>query len=80
MSPKSLLRHPDARSSFDDMLEGTSFRRIIPEEGPASDNEEKVKKLLFCCGKVYYELAKERSAKDKDSEIAITRIEQVGYV
>ena len=31
MTPKSLLRHPEARSSFDEMQEGTSFRRLIPE-------------------------------------------------
>lgn len=51
-TPKSLLRHPDARSSFDDMLPGTSFQRLIPESGPAREAPENVKKLIFCSGKV----------------------------
>ncbi len=37
----------------------------------------KVRKLIFCTGKVYYDLLKERSAKEKNDTIAITRIEQV---
>ena len=77
MSPKSLLRHPEAKSSFDEMAEGTTFKRIIPETGPAADNAEHVKKLLFCTGKVYYELAKERLQKDRTNDVAIARVEQV---
>ena len=42
---------------------GTSFRRVIPESGPASKNPEKVRKLLLCTGKVYYDLAKVRVLK-----------------
>ena len=41
-------------------LTGTSFKRVIPDSGPASNNPEKVRKLLLCTGKVYYELAKVR--------------------
>jgi len=78
MTPKSLLRHPDAKSSFDDMLEGTRFKRIIPESGPAMENAEQVKKILFCSGRVYYDLNKERTAKQRQSDVAITRVEQVG--
>lgn len=77
MTPKSLLRHPDAKSSFDDMAEGTTFKRLIPEAGPAVENAEKVKRLIFCSGKVYYELTKERARKDLDSSIAIARVEQL---
>ncbi|GJQ69810.1 hypothetical protein Trydic_g22364 [Trypoxylus dichotomus] len=74
MYPKSLLRLPTARSSFDEMVEGTEFQRII------SDNEadpSKVKKVVFCSGKVYYDYKKERDAKNLQNEIAILRIEQV---
>jgi 2-oxoglutarate dehydrogenase E1 component len=77
MSPKSLLRHPEAKSSFDEMVEGTKFQRLIPETGPAADNAEHVKKLVFCTGKVYYELTKERAQKNMVSDIAIARVEQV---
>jgi 2-oxoglutarate dehydrogenase E1 component len=77
MTPKSLLRHPDAKSSFDDMTEGTTFKRVIPDAGPAVDNAEHVKKLIFCSGKIYYDLAKERAQKDRLADVAITRVEQV---
>ena len=77
MTPKSLLHHPDAKSKLADMGPGTSFRRIIPEPGLAAQNPSKVKKLLFSCGKIYYDQVKERTTKDLDAEIAISRIEQI---
>ncbi|XP_027055240.1 2-oxoglutarate dehydrogenase, mitochondrial-like [Pocillopora damicornis] len=77
MTPKSLLRLEAARSHIDEMAEGTSFRRVIPESGPASKNPEKVRKLLLCTGKVYYDLAKERSKRGLDEDIAISRVEQI---
>ncbi|MGH0117306.1 UNVERIFIED_CONTAM: hypothetical protein FKN15_013829 [Acipenser sinensis] len=76
-SPKSLLRHPEARSSFDEIITGTRFRRVIPEEGPATQNPDKVKRVIFCTGKVYYELAKERKQQDLENEVAICRLEQI---
>lgn len=77
MTPKSLLRLPEARSSFDEMLEGSKFRRVIPEEGPASQDPDQVKKLIFCTGRVYYDLVKEREKKERVENIAIARVEQV---
>ena len=77
MTPKSLLRLPEARSSFDDMIEGSTFQRLIPSTCEEAQN---VKKIVFCSGKVYYELVKERSQKHLKGEIAITRIEQVGFL
>ncbi|KAK6633424.1 hypothetical protein RUM44_004027 [Polyplax serrata] len=77
MSPKSLLRHPLAKSSFDEMTEGTSFQRMIFEKGEASKNPSNVKKLIFCTGKVYYDLFKTREDKKLNSEIAISRLEQI---
>nr|CAH7749841.1 unnamed protein product [Callosobruchus chinensis] len=72
MTPKSLLRHPEARSSFDDMVEGTEFKRIIPDEGPASQNPDGVQKVIFCTGKVYFDIKKAIKEKDLESKIAIT--------
>lgn len=50
---------------------------MIPEDGPAAQNPESVKRLLFCTGKVYYDLTRERKARDMVEQVAITRIEQV---
>ncbi|KAF3817040.1 hypothetical protein GH733_013782 [Mirounga leonina] len=76
-TPKSLLRHPEARTSFDEMLSGTHFQRVIPEDGLAAQNPENVKRLLFCTGKVYYDLTRERKARGMAEQVAITRIEQL---
>uniref|UniRef100_A0AAR2IJB7 oxoglutarate dehydrogenase (succinyl-transferring) n=1 Tax=Pygocentrus nattereri TaxID=42514 RepID=A0AAR2IJB7_PYGNA len=76
-TPKSLLRLPEARSSFDEMTTGTKFRRIIPDEGPASKNPGKVKRVIFCTGKVYYELAKERKQLKLEDTVAVVRLEQI---
>ncbi|KAK7868345.1 hypothetical protein R5R35_013643 [Gryllus longicercus] len=77
MTPKSLLRHPEAKSSFDEMTENTQFLRVIPDQGPASQNPSSVKKLLFCTGKVYYDLRKAREERKLEGDIAISRVEQI---
>uniref|UniRef100_A0A673LW10 2-oxoglutarate dehydrogenase complex component E1 n=1 Tax=Sinocyclocheilus rhinocerous TaxID=307959 RepID=A0A673LW10_9TELE len=76
-TPKSLLRHPEAKSNFDQMLPGTHFQRVIPDDGPATQNPSEVKRIVFCTGKVYYELARERKARNMEDSVAITRIEQL---
>lgn len=50
---------------------------MIPEEGAASQNPAGVKRIIFCTGKVYYDLIKERKNKDMEATLAISRIEQV---
>jgi 2-oxoglutarate dehydrogenase E1 component len=72
MSPKSLLRHPDATSPLDDLATG-SFQRIIPD---TSVKPSKVRRVLLCSGKVYYDLAAARTAQKRD-DVAIIRIEQL---
>ena len=76
-TPKSLLRHPLAKSSFDEMTPGTEFQRVISESGPASEDPEMTRRLIFCSGKVYFDLLKERAERNMTKEVAITRIEQV---
>ncbi|CAF3932957.1 unnamed protein product [Rotaria magnacalcarata] len=77
MSPKSIFRLPACRSTFDEMLPGTSFKRIYPEEGVASENPADVKKIIFCSGKTYYDLVDARKTNQLESQVAIVRIEQI---
>lgn len=57
---------------------GTHFQRIIPESGPAASSPEKVKRVIFCTGKIYYELTRERKNRGMEEAVAVVRIEQVG--
>lgn len=77
MTPKSLLRHPEAKSSFDEMNEETEFLRVIPEKGAAANNASNVKRLIFCTGKVYYDLTKSREERNLVDTVAIARVEQI---
>ncbi|MDG2109944.1 MAG: 2-oxoglutarate dehydrogenase E1 component [Schleiferiaceae bacterium] len=72
MSPKSLLRLPKAQSSMEELAHGT-FQPILSDTTVAP---EKVTKVIFCSGKLYYELANEREAQVAD-HVAIIRIEQL---
>jgi 2-oxoglutarate dehydrogenase E1 component len=72
MTPKSLLRHRDAVSPVEEMERG-SFREVIddPSVDPA-----RVRRVVFCSGKVYYDLLKRRHEADKAEEVALVRLEQ----
>ncbi|MDR8390548.1 multifunctional oxoglutarate decarboxylase/oxoglutarate dehydrogenase thiamine pyrophosphate-binding subunit/dihydrolipoyllysine-residue succinyltransferase subunit [Aliifodinibius sp. S!AR15-10] len=72
MSPKSLLRHPLATSSKDDLVNGR-YKPFIPDQ-EISDKKE-VKRLVICSGKVYYDLIKYRDENEIE-DIAIARLEQ----
>ncbi|HEY2734328.1 MAG TPA: 2-oxoglutarate dehydrogenase E1 component, partial [Polyangiales bacterium] len=73
MSPKSLLRSPLAVSSLDELANGT-FQRIIPDV--AKLDAKKVKRVLLCSGKVYYDLVHARDERKHD-DVAIVRVEQL---
>ena len=73
MSPKSLLRHPLATSTLDELANG-KFETVLPEID-ALDNS-KVTRLVLCGGKVYYELLDQRRKLGLD-HVAIVRIEQL---
>ena len=73
MSPKSLLRHPMLASSLEDLAEGT-FLPVIGETDKISAT--KVRRVIFCQGKVYYDLLTMRREK-KIEDIAILRLEQI---
>jgi 2-oxoglutarate dehydrogenase E1 component len=70
-TPKSLLRHPEAVSTLDE-LAGGSFQRVI---GDTTVDPARVGRVLLCSGKVYYDLAAERRKRKRD-DVAIVRLEQ----
>jgi 2-oxoglutarate dehydrogenase E1 component len=72
MSPKSLLRHPKVVSPLEEFTKG-SFRELLPDTYAA---KSKVKKVLICSGKIYYDLAEFRET-NKRKDVAILRIEQL---
>ncbi len=71
-TPKSLLRHPDAISTVDDLATG-SFQRVIPD---TQIDPRKTKRVLLCTGKVYYDLLKTRRDLKRE-DVAIVRLEQL---
>lgn len=73
LSPKSLLRHPLAISSIDELIDG-SFQNAIDEVDTL--DKSKVQRVVLCSGKVYYDLLEKRR-KDNLEEVAIVRIEQL---
>jgi 2-oxoglutarate dehydrogenase E1 component len=73
MTPKSLLRHRLAVSSLDDLVSG-QFQTVIPEVDAIDPAE--TERVVFCCGKVYYDLLEARRARGL-TNVAIIRIEQL---
>lgn len=71
MSPKSLLRHPEAISRLDEFTDGR-FHEILEEENPPAQAD----RLILCSGKVYYDLCEYRE-KHNITETAIVRLEQL---
>jgi 2-oxoglutarate dehydrogenase E1 component len=72
MSPKSLLRHPKCVSPVEDLTKG-SFQEVI---GDTYAQAKKVKRVLLCTGKVYYDLL-EKQQTDQRDDVAIVRLEQI---
>jgi 2-oxoglutarate dehydrogenase E1 component len=78
MMPKSLLRKKEAASSLDDLANGT-FEVVIGDQGIAGGsklNAKKVKRVVVCSGKVYYDLAAERDKRGAE-DTAVIRLEQL---
>lgn len=76
MTPKSLLRHPHVISDISEFEFGTTFLELLddPNIGPRSG--KKVKRVLLCSGKVYYDLL-DYKLQQKITDIAIVRLEQL---
>jgi len=71
MSPKSLLRHPECVSDITDMVGKTKFLEVIPDT-----EVKKAKRVLFCSGKIYYDLLDFRR-NNEIKDVAIVRVEQL---
>lgn len=70
MSPKSLLRHPKCVSPVDNILKG-GFEELLVDDVKGS-----ARKVLFCSGKIYYDLL-ERKERDNIKDVVIARVEQL---
>jgi len=80
-TPKSLLRHKQCTSKIEDFTDDT-FHRVLLDDGETKDREQslneddKIKKVILCSGKVYYDLTLERD-NSKKLDIYIIRLEQL---
>ena len=72
MSPKSLLRHPLATSATEDLTDG-KYQPLIPDN--TIEDKKNIKRIIFCSGKVYYDLYKQREDNEQN-DIALVRLEQ----
>ena len=81
MTPKSLLRHKRAVSKLEQFGPDTSFHRILPDDAEAGGEfklaeDGKIRRVVICSGKVYYDLLEEREKRGTD-DIYLLRIEQL---
>ena len=76
MTPKSLLRHKRAVSKLDQLGAGTSFHRVLFDDAEKLQPDNKIRRVVLCSGKVYYDLFEEREKRGVD-DIYLLRIEQL---
>jgi 2-oxoglutarate dehydrogenase E1 component len=83
MTPKSLLRHKRAVSRLDEMTTGTSFHRVLWDDAQLHPGDEtrlvaddKIRRVVLCSGKVYFDLYEERAKRGID-DIYLLRVEQL---
>jgi len=77
MSPKSMLRHPECVSPLKEFTGDSKFKEVIDDpEITTAKGGKKVFRVLFCSGKIYYDLAA-RKREEKREDIAVIRLEQL---
>ena len=83
MTPKSLLRHKQCVSFLDDFTKKNSFHRVLPDRAYTKEFEliklkedHKIKKVVICSGKIYFDLIDARE-KAKNDEVVFIRLEQI---
>ena len=82
MTPKSLLRHKRAVSSLEDLQAGSFFHRVLRDDAWRSSEgirlvpDDKIRRVILCSGKVYYDLYEEREKRGID-DVTLLRVEQL---
>jgi 2-oxoglutarate dehydrogenase E1 component len=83
MTPKSLLRHKRAVSRLDELADGSTFHRLLYDDAEMLDGQaiklvedDKIRRLVLCSGKVYFDLYEEREARGID-DVYLMRVEQL---
>ncbi|MGO4571918.1 2-oxoglutarate dehydrogenase E1 component [Microvirga sp. 2TAF3] len=82
MTPKSLLRHKRAVSPLSAISEGTSFHRVLADDAQRNTDgvklvkDDKIRRVVICTGKVYYDLYEEREKRGLD-DVYLMRVEQL---
>jgi 2-oxoglutarate dehydrogenase E1 component len=83
MTPKSLLRHKRATSRLDEFGPDTTFHRLLWDDAQTNPDEkiklvadDKIRKVVMCSGKVYYDLLEERE-KREINDVYLLRVEQL---
>ncbi len=82
MTPKSLLRHPMCISDAADFTDGSMFHRVLWDDAQKGHSDltlkadDKIKRVVMCSGKVYYDLLAERDARGLD-DVYLLRVEQL---
>ncbi|KAF0173945.1 MAG: 2-oxoglutarate dehydrogenase E1 component [Rhodobacteraceae bacterium] len=82
MTPKSLLRHPMCISETADFTTGSSFHRLLWDDAQKGNSalnlkaDDKIKRVVLCSGKVYFDLLAERDARGLD-DVYLLRVEQL---
>jgi 2-oxoglutarate dehydrogenase E1 component len=82
MTPKSLLRHPMCISRAEDFTDGSTFHRVLWDDAQKGNSktellpDDKVKRVVMCAGKVYYDLLAERDARGL-TDTYLMRVEQL---
>ncbi|WP_398469875.1 2-oxoglutarate dehydrogenase E1 component [Tardiphaga sp.] len=76
MTPKSLLRHKRAVSKLDELGAGSTFHRVLFDDADKLQPDNKIRRVVLCSGKVYYDLFEEREKRGID-DVYLLRIEQL---
>ena len=76
IAPKKLLRYKGATSNIEDFDETTKFQSLIEDFNPNLVAPEKVRKIIFCSGQVFFDLEAERESKGL-KDVAIMRVESL---